>query len=357
MVRWIAGIGIVVLAVLAWFLLRPSGVDTRKGGVPVGAPAGTPAGAPMAPPSVAAIIAGPSPFQETLRLTGSIVANESVDIVSEIAGRIVKIGFAEGGRVSKGQLLVKLWDADLQARLTKAERQLRLDEDRLKRLALLKPVDGVSAQDLDVATATAEMRRAEIDELKAQISRTELRAPFTGRVGIRSVSEGAVIAPQTRITTLQDDAGVKVDLSVPERVANLVRPGTTLQVALRGTEGTRRATVMAVDPGLRPETRTLRVRARLADATGAVPGMFADVALTLQAVDDAIMVPSEAIVQDINGASVFTVKAGTAIKTPVDLGGRTDTHVRVLHGIVSGDTVVTSGLLFVKKNMPVSVRL
>jgi membrane fusion protein (multidrug efflux system) len=349
--RWAAAIGIVVVAVIAWFLLRPSGSEGPKG------PAAGP-GAPgmAAPPVVSAIAAGASPFTETMRLTGTIVANESVDVVSEIAGRVVKIGFAEGGRVTKGQLLVKLWDADLQARLAKAERQLRLDEDRLRRVAALKPVDGVSAQDLDVATATAEMRRAEIDELKAQISRTELRAPFSGRVGIRTVSEGAVIAPQTRITTLQDDAGVKVDLSVPERVATIVRPGTTLQVALRGMEGTRRATITAVDPGLRSDTRTLRVRARLADAAGVVPGMFADVELTLDAVANAIMIPSEAVVQDINGASVFLVQDGKAIKTPVELGGRTDTHVRVMHGVKPGDTVITTGLLFVKKNMPVKVR-
>lgn len=352
MIRWLSILGIVALLILG-YLLWPTSADRKAPEKGQGAPGG-----PGGPPPVAkAIVVTAEPFTESVQLTGSVVANEAIDVTTEIGGRIVRLGFAEGGRVQRGQLLVKLWDDDLRAKLMKVERQLKLDEDRAKRLQDLKPVDGVSAQDLDVALATVDMRRAEIDELKAQLSRTEIRAPFGGRVGIRSVSEGAVVSPQTRITTLMDDGGLKIDFNVPERFASLVRPGSTLDVTLRGATAPRRATVIALDPGLREDTRTLRVRARLQDARDAVAGMFADVKLTLDAEPNAILVPSESIVQDINGASVFVVQGGKAVKRTVTTGGRTASHVRVLDGVAAGDTVLTTGLLFVKKNMPVSVRL
>lgn len=352
MIRWLSILGIVVLVIVAFLLWRPSSEAPSSAKGP-GAPGGP--GGP--PPMAKGIVASTQEFTESVQLTGTVVANESVDVTTEIGGRIVRLGFTEGGRVRKGQVLVKLWDDDLRARLAKAERQLKLDEDRAKRLQDLKPVDGVSTQDLDVAMATVDMRRAEIDELRALLSRTEIRAPFDGRVGIRSVSEGAVVHPQTRITTLVDDAGLKVDCNVPERYAAGLRPGSTLDVVIRGANAPRRAVVIAVDPALREDTRTLRVRARLQDARNVVAGMFADVQLTLDAVRDAVLVPTESVVQDINGASVFVVKDGKAVKRIVTLGGRTPTHVRVLDGVAVGDTVLTTGLLFVKKNMPVSVRL
>lgn len=297
------------------------------------------------------------PFDEALSLTGTILPNEMVDIVAEVGGRIVRLGFSEGAVVKKGQLLVKLWDADLQARLSKARQQLTVDEDRLRRLKELRNVDGVSIQDFDVATATVGIRKAEIEDLEAQISRTELRAPFDGRVGLRNVSEGAVITPATVVTSLRDERTLKLECSLPERYAAAVAPGMPMQFTVRGRGAveSRTAQVYATDPGMDTRTRTLRVRARVTRTPDLVPGMFADIRFELSDVADALLVPSESVVPDINGASVYVSRNGVARQARVELGGRSATHVRVLSGIAAGDTVITTGLLMIKQGAPIAV--
>lgn len=290
------------------------------------------------------------------------MANERIEVRSEVGGRITRIGFQEGARVRKGQVLVQMDDAELQARFKKLGRQLVLDIDRQTRYAALKNIDGVSQEELDGINAQVDVRRAEIEELQAQMAKTLIRAAFSGRTGLRQVSVGAVITPSTLITTLADDNTLKLEYTIPERYAAGIRIGERVAFTVRGrgVSDQQVASVYALEPGVDAASRAVRVRARIARGkadAAMIPGMFADVKLSLSNVSDALMVPSEAIVQDMAGASVLLVRNGTAQPTKVELGGRTPSHVRVLSGVSAGDTVLTSGLLMVKKNMPVKAEV
>lgn len=356
-VRWIVIVAILIAAIVIWRIASAPKDGTRGSGIEGGGPKGPNAGVGAQPLKVSAVVITPSPFTETLSLTGSIMANERIDVRSEVGGRITRIGFQEGARVRKGQMLVQMDDAELRAGLKKLERQLVLDVDKQKRYAALKEIDGASQEELDVINAQVDIRRAEIEELQAKLEKTTIRAAFAGRAGLRAVSVGAVITPQTLITVLADDNSLKLEYTVPERYASGIKPGdvVTFTVRGRGVSEEHSAKIYALEPGVDASSRAVSIRANIARGKDAdiIPGMFADVTLTLTKVNDALLVPSQAIVQDMAGASVLLVHDGKAQPTKVELGGRTPSQVRVLSGINAGDTVLTSGLLMVKANMPV----
>ncbi len=353
--RWIVIVPVLIASALATYLFLSKGAPPS----PAAAPPGGKPGGPAKAVSVGATVLRTASFTETLSVPGTLTANEEVDIVCEVGGRITTLSFAEGGRVAKGQTLATLFDADVRARLERARQQLRLDEDRLRRLRMLETSDGVSAQDLDVAAATVAMRKAEVDEIEATASRYTIRAPFAGTVGLRAASVGAVVSPQSRLTTLRDETSLKLDFSVPERFGTMLRAGTLVDVAVRDAASRRsyKASVYAVEGAVDAGTRTLRVRARLAPDRFLLPGMFADINFTLASEANAIAVPSEAVVPDINGATVFVIRNGRALKQPVMLGGRSATHARVLEGLAVGDTVVTTGILQLRNGVPVTVQV
>jgi len=353
----VAIVVLVVAAIASFFVLR-------KGGQGGGAAGGPNAGAglrggPIPVPTVDAIVIAPQPFEESVNLTGTIVADERVELRSEISGRVTAIHFQEGSLVKKGQVLVQLFDADLRAQLQKSTQQLKLDQDRLNRFQQLRAIDGVSQEDLENAQSNVEIRKSEADVLKAQLIRTQIVAPFSGRIGLRNVSLGAVLTPSMTIASLANEQLLNVECSVPERFAAVVHTGMTLQFRVRGgdTAHRRSATIYAMEPAMDDRSRSLRIRARCADPRGVVAGMFADVELPLLKVADALLVPSECIIPDNNGTFVFTVHDGHAVKTKVETGGRSMRDVRIIGGLRQGDTVVTTGLLLVKPNLPVKVRI
>ncbi len=310
------------------------------------------------PSSVIASVVLQQPFTESVILTGSIVADQSVELRAEVAGRITRIGFREGADVSAGQILVKLSDADLVARREKLVQQLALDNSRRSRLEKLRTVDGASLDEYESAVAQVDMRKAEIAEVDAQIAKTEVRAPFTGRVGLRNVSVGAVITPQTVLASLTSIGTLNVDCSVPERYAASLSQGAHITFRVRGADtAMRKAKILAIEPVVDVRSRTQRVRARIERTGGVTAGMFADVILALSQRNDAILVPTEAVVQDMKGANVFRVESGIARSVPVTLGSRTASNVVVESGLRNGDTVVMSGILFVKDGKPVKVTL
>lgn len=354
LVLWLT-VGVVIVGGV-WFLWgRPK--ESAGGGNPVAA-RGT--RGPAGPVKARAVVVRPAPFSERLTLTGTVLANESVELRPETSGRVVKIGFVEGGSVTTGQLLLKLDDAELVARKAKLQRQLVLDTDRRDRLRTLKAIDGASQEDLDVATAQVDVRLAEIAEVDAALRKTEIRAPFAGRVGLRGVSLGASVSPATLITTLSDDASLKLECSVPERLVSSLHSGSRFDVSVRSRNGEvrRTASVYAVDPAVDPTTRTVRLRARIEKPGPDVrPGMFADVDIELERIPDAILVPSEAVTQDMSGATVVVSENGKAAIRNVVVGGRTTTDVRIVSGVSIGDTVLTSGLLSVKRGMPLALEV
>ena len=348
--RLALGAMVLILAIGAFFLLRkPSDAPVQPGG---------PVGRQAPPPSVEAMRVVAESFRESVTVPGTVQAEQSVELRSEVGGRVTEIRFVEGASVRTGQLLVKLADDDLRARKKKLEQQLALESNRKQRLERLRAVDGASLDDYEAAAAQVAMRSAEIDEVNAALAKTEIRAPFAGVVGLRQVSVGAVIAPSTLIVTLTNVNELNIDCSVPERYTASLRVGSVLTFRVRGIDSVlRTARIHAFEPMVDMRTRTQRLRARIDDTRTLNAGAFADVIIALNEQPEAVLLPSQAVVQDQSGATVYRVEGGIARMVPVTLGGRTATHVHVLTGITPGDTVVVSGILFVKNGQPVKARV
>lgn len=349
---------LLVLTVTAIWILDPTSNDQGPQSVPAKPSAGPggPAGKPLA---VTGISVQPQPFTEQITLSGTVLSNEAVMIRPEVAGRVTAIGFKEGQRVQRGHVLVRLFDADLRARLQQTLAQVALDSSSVHRLERIRAVDGISVEELQRATATLAMHRAEADEIRALLEKTVITAPFAGVVGLRKVSVGTVVTPQTDVVLLKDDAQLKLECLVPEKYATMVGVGTTMTFRVRGdnAKAAYRAVVYATDPELDPSSRTLRVRAHVAKAAGLLSGMFADVTLQAAHVPDALLVPTECVVVDINGPKVYVKRGDQAREVRVTTGTRMESDIRITSGLVAGDTVLTTGTLMLKDGLPISVSL
>lgn len=288
--------------------------------------------------------------------SGTVLANEEVEIRSEVQGKIVKIAFQEGARVKKGDLLVKIDDDELQARLLQATAASKLAEDDEYRMRMQLKIEAVSQKDYEVAALGLTRAKAEAQLLKAQLAKTVLRAPFGGTLGLKQVSEGAYVSPSTLITTLQEIDPVKVDFSIPGKYAGWVKPGQGVEFTVQGSEERHLGKVYAVDPRIDPATRTLRLRAVCPNPGGKIlPGSFATVTVPLETVEAALMVPAQAVSVDGRGAKVFLFKAGKAEPRPVQAGLRTDSTVQITGGLAPGDTVIISGAVALRPGASVSI--
>lgn len=286
---------------------------------------------------------------------GTILSNEGVEIRSEVSGKIEQIMFREGAYVRKGDPLLTINDAELQAQLLRANASLVLAEQQKDRLKQLFEKSLASQAEYDNAVASWDMIRAEAQLITAQLAKTRIIAPFNGRIGLRNVSEGSYLTPAAHITTLQDNSSVKIDFSVPEKYAGTIRPGDKITFGVQGTTRTFNGTIYAVQPNIDQGTRTLQVRARAPNTDGAlVPGALATVDLSLKQ-QEALMIPSYALIPALKGHTVFLYKGGVAESRPVNIGGRTEELVEVVEGLRSGDTLITSGILQLRPGMPVQL--
>jgi membrane fusion protein (multidrug efflux system) len=308
------------------------------------------------PVAVRAYVVSPETLDDRIAVTGTISPNEQVDLQSEVPGKIVKIYFHEGDRVSRGKLLVKINDADLRAQLQRAIYQKQLATAKEARQRQLREKDAVSQAEYDVAINELNTATADIALITAQIAKTEIRAPFSGVVGLRQVSEGSYISPTTKIATLNNTDPVKIDFSVPEKYFSIVRRGSEVSFTIQGADGRYTGRVYAVEPKIDQETRTLQVRALCANGNGRIfPGSFAQIDLVLKKIDGALMVPTEAVVPELQGKKVFVSKDGKAEPRKVEVGIRTDKTVQVISGLAPGDTVITTGILQVKPGSPLKI--
>ncbi|MDW8466642.1 MAG: efflux RND transporter periplasmic adaptor subunit [Chloroherpetonaceae bacterium] len=193
-----------------------------------------------------------------------------------------------------------------------------------------------------------------MDIIKAQIDKTEVRAPFNGVVGLRYVSVGSYISPTTRIASIQNICPLKLDFSIPEKYATLVRKGDKVLFRVQGIDKVLEGQVYAIEPKIDPATRTLPIRAIYPNSDRRIlPGAFAEVELLLQNADSAVMIPSEALVPELKGQKVFVAKQGKAVAKSVEIGLRTDREIQVTSGLSDGDTVITTGILQLRPGMAV----
>lgn len=219
------------------------------------------------PPTVDVIVVNSQSIANTIEANGSIVAGEFVEIRPEISGRLTYLNIAEGSRVAKGSVVAKINDADLRAQLQKIKVQLNLAETTVERYKKLLDIQGINQADYDIALNQTNSLRADIAILQAEMAKTIVRAPFSGVVGLRQVSNGAYVTPQTILATLQQIGNVRVDFTLPEANANVIKRGGSVVIELADGDR-RRATIMAIEPQVNTTTRNVLVRARLQENGG-----------------------------------------------------------------------------------------
>lgn len=352
-------------AAILWGVQRARTNGRPGGGTAEATPAGAskapadaadrgPGGRQQQPLKVSAVQAVAAPFTERVSATGTLRAEEGVELQAETGGRVRSINFTEGARVRKGALLIKLTDDDLQAMLVRASSRLNLAVQRRSRIEKLFQDGVANREDYDTAINEMAVQEAEVGVIRAQIAKTEIRAPFDGIVGLRFISEGAFVNANARMATLQAVDRLKLDFSVPERFAERVTPGTVVEFSAGG-RAKRPGTVSAVEPRLDAGTRTLTARALIPNPDGLLrPGGFVSVDVTLETFPDAIVLPSVAVVPGPTERSVFVVSDGKAVRRAVQTGTRTESAVHIVSGVRPGDLVITSGLQQMRQGLPVT---
>jgi membrane fusion protein (multidrug efflux system) len=288
---------------------------------------------------------------DNIEIPGSLVANETTEIHPEVAGRITGIYFKEGAFVNKGSLLVKLNDADLQAQKRKLEVQLKVAQQNESRSSQLLKIQGISRQDYEAIALQVSNANADLAVVQTQIEKTNIRAPFSGKLGLRMVSLGAYISPTTTLTTISQMNQLKIDFTVPERYIPQVGMGQFVNFRVDGSDRVYAARVTATDPNIVQNTRTLQVRATVqGNQEGLVPGNFAKVTLDFKPDPNAIVVPSQAIIPQARGKKVYVYDNGTAKFVDVTTGLRDSANVQVTSGLKAGDTILITGLLTLRPN-------
>lgn len=306
--------------------------------------------------NVNAHILKPHLITDQLFVSGELIPDEEVDLSFETSGKIVDIFFEEGSFVNKGQLLAKVNDRQLQAQLARLEAQMPLAEDRVFRQNALLQRDAVSKEAYEQVKTELATLQADIDNVKANIDMTELRAPFDGIIGLRQVSLGTYASPSTIVATLTRITPIKIQFQVPERYAKQMKNGTRLSFKVDEQLDAFNAQVYATESSLDNETHKLTVRARYPNTDGKLlPGRYVSIELKNNEIKNAIAIPSEAIVPEMGQNKVFVYRSGLAQPVDVEIGIRTDAEVQILRGLTAGDTIITSGTLQLRMGMPVTL--
>lgn len=300
-------------------------------------------------PVVEGFVVKQSVVIQAISISGTLMPFEETVLMPDLAGRVVAINLPEGKLVRQGTLVVKLFDEDLQASLKKSQTELDIAEQTQKRQSELIKINGISQSDYDQAVLQVSSIKADIDILKAQLRKTEVRAPFDGVIGLRNVSVGAEVTPGTALATIRSVAQLKLDFSVPEKYSGTVKAGMKVTFTVQGDDAKHEATVMATEEGIDVTTRNLKARAVVKNKDAQLkPGAFANVELELGENKNALMVPTQAIIPQERNKQLIIAKNGKAKFVTVTTGVRQASNVEVLDGIEPGDTVVTTGLLFLK---------
>lgn len=308
--------------------------------------------------SVKGIVIEPQPLDNIVRSSGTVLASESVDLVTEAAGRIERIYFTEGGHVKKGDLLVKINDDDLRAQLKKTELQIQLASEQEKRQRKLYEKNGISKEQYDISLNQLNTQKADRENLIASIRKREIHAPFDGIIGLRYVSEGGYASQTTRIASVQKINPVKVDFAVPEKYAGRVSVGDVVRLRSDETNMQFTGTLYAIEPKIDPTTRTLQLRALCDNKSEKVfPGAYVQIELQLTSTLAALMLPTQALIPVLKGQTVLVRKNGVVVSVPVTTGTRTAANVQITSGLSAGDTVITTGIMQLRPGMPVNVTI
>jgi membrane fusion protein (multidrug efflux system) len=300
------------------------------------------------------VVVQPDEIREEIEVTGTLVANQQVEIVSELTRKIVRVNVKEGSKVKKGTLLFQLDDADLQAQLERFRQEEKLALLNEERLRDLYANEAIAQQDYDQASTNLKVLQAQIRELQVMIDKTRITAPFDGQIGIINVHPGSIVSVSTILTEIEDNSLVKVDFSVPEKYSHIIKPGSIHSFTVASDEEKYETKVIARAASLSENTRTLLVRAQTANPDGVLlPGQSARLKLALSTSNEALAVTSNALIPSSRGYSVYVSRKNTVQAVPVEIGQRNERSVVITEGLQKGDTVITSNLLRLMPGSPV----
>lgn len=293
---------------------------------------------------------------ESIEIAGNILPFELTEIRPEISGRIVALNFKEGATVQKNTVLVKLFDDDLQAQLKKLEVQQEIAAKTEERQKELLYINGISQQDYDLSLLQLNNIKADIALLKVNISKTEIKAPYKGRIGLRNVSLGAFVTPSNIITSISQIDQKKISFSIPEKYSSQVYPGMQVQFGIEGKNQQFLAKVLASESTIESQTRNLKILATISDDKNElVPGTFAKVSLTLGEDTNAVSVPTQCIMPSARSKQLVLYKNGEPKFVNVTTGIRSVDNIQITEGVVPGDTVIVTGLLFIRKDSKLTI--
>lgn len=348
----------IVYTILVLLLAGMVAYRLNKNKAPKAGSSGRAAGGSAAALKVDGIIAKSENFSNSLSVAGSIEANEQVDIRSEVSGLVTDILFTEGSAISKGKVLLKINDQELQALLSQALTKQKLAEETEYRAGMLLEKEAISKEEYDVALAELRSLQSQTQLIRAQLTKTQIRAPFSGKIGLRTISAGEYITPATNIARLVSTDPIKILFSIPEKYAGTINLNTPISFTVAGSQNVYKGSVYAIEPGIDMSTRTLQLKAKASNSNGELlPGSFAKIDLPLKNTNDAILIPTESIIPILQGKKLYISSNGKAKEVMVETGTRTDKSILVSSGLNVGDTVLTTGIMSLKDGMPVTVKI
>lgn len=302
---------------------------------------------------VDAFIVKPTRLITEITVNGSLVSYDEVTLQNEVAGRVVQINLPEGQFVKKGTLLVKLFDDDLQASYKKLQSQLMLQEQLAKRQSELVKVNGISQNEYDQTLLQINAIKADIEIEKTRIRKTEVLAPFDGVIGLRNISVGAIVTPATMLATIRSSDNLKLDFYVPEKYGYEIKQGMKVNFSLYNSDKKYTATVFATEKNIDNSTRNLKVRALVNSRSAElISGAFANVVLQLNETQGALLVPTQAVIPNEEQKNVIVARDGKAHFADVKTGIRQASKIEIVSGINAGDTIITTGILFLSEGKP-----
>jgi membrane fusion protein, multidrug efflux system len=348
-------VAVVTVVIILLALPKLSLFKGEKEAVP-GAATGGSGGARGGKLSVNALVIKSAPLDNKLNVTGSVLPNESLELKSEVSGKIVSILFREGKQVGKGEMLIQMNADEIEAQLEKQKYNRKLNQDNEFRQRKLLEKDAISQEEYDNALNRLNTTDADIRLLETQLDKTKIRAPFEGVIGLRFVSEGAYISPSTIIATLYNISPAKIEFAVPGRYSTQVSPGKRIRFTIESDLQVYEGQVYAIEPRIDPDTRTLKIRALADNKKGnLLPGQFVKVELILESVSNAILVPTEAVIPEQAGKKVYILDNGKAKEVFIETGIRTSNSLEVLSGLKVNDTLLTTGILQLRPGLEVQI--
>ncbi|MFZ1529221.1 MAG: efflux RND transporter periplasmic adaptor subunit [Ferruginibacter sp.] len=307
-----------------------------------------PAGPPP-PPRVEGYVVKTIPVSDNIKLPGSIIANEATEIHPETSGRLTYLNVAEGRNVGSGALIGKIYDGDLRAQLSKLNVQLQQAQRTAKRYEELLKIQGVSRQEYDMHVLDINNIRADMAIVQSNLKRTEIRAPFSGTLGLKNISPGAYITPATVLTSIRQNNQLKLDFTLPEKYAAKIHAGQLVNFTVENNPKLYGAKIAATEMSISEESRSLNVRAIVLNNDGKIlPGAFVEVVTNFEPDPTAIMVPTQAVIPQARGKKIAVYRNGIASFDNVETGIRDSSMVQITSGLKVGDTIIVSGLMGLK---------